>query len=99
MARQVRIDFRGLGEILTSVEMHREIGQLTDKVAENVRRMGIRVGDRDGRPSEHDLPVLTDVSTTDRAHGIVTLGHASGDAVQAKHGALTKAAAEAGRGR
>jgi hypothetical protein len=33
---------------------------------------------------------------TDRAHAVVVLAHAAGDAVQAKHGALSKAAAEAG---
>lgn len=97
MARlKIKPDHRGIAALLKSSEMESAVKEATEAVAENVRAMGIRVGDRDGGPHETDLPVTTLMVTTDRAHGIVALAHASGDAVQAKYGALTKAAAEAG---
>jgi hypothetical protein len=40
--------------------------------------------------------VKVKLSTTDRAHAEVILAHPAGIAVQAKHGALTKAASQAG---
>jgi hypothetical protein len=96
MVNNVRVDYRGVGAIMRSSEMHRTIQEATEEVARKVESRGIRVDDRDGGPAEDELPVKTGVITTDRAHGVVTLAHPSGLAVQAKHGALTKAAAEAG---
>ena len=93
---KVKIDHGGIAAILKSGEMHALIQSVTDQVAENVREQGIRVGDRDGGPREVDLPVIAKVITTDRAHGSVLIAHPAGIAVQAKHGALTKAASEAG---
>lgn len=95
MAR-VRLNQKGVAEILKSAGMHRVVQEAVEAIAENVRDQGIKVGDRDGGPAEYDLPVKTSVTTTDRAHGVVTLAHPAGEAVQAKHGALTKAAAAAG---
>lgn len=97
MARKgVKLNHAGIAKILKSTEMHRVTQAATEKVAENVSEQGIKVGDRDGGPREYDLPVEVSMTTTDRAHGSVILAHPSGAAVQAKHGALTKAAAQAG---
>lgn len=97
MARnRIRLDHAGVAAILKSAEVAREVEKLAEKVASNVKAQGIKVGDRDGGPREYDLPVTVSMTTTDRAHANVTLAHPSGNAVQAKHGALTKAAAEAG---
>jgi hypothetical protein len=94
---RVRIKGRSdLGDILKGVAMHQIIDAKTREVAANVEAMGIKVGDRDGGPHEYDLPVDAKVVTTDRAHGIVAITHPAGQAVQAKHGALTKAVAQAG---
>ena len=92
----MKIDRAGIGAIAKGAEMKALIGRLADEVAANVRDQGIRVGDRDGGPREVDLPVRVSQQTTDRARATVTLAHPAGIAVQAKHGALTKAASEAG---
>lgn len=97
MARnRVKLNSAGIAAVLTSTEMHRAVHAAADQVADNVRAMNISVGDRDGGPDEVDLPVEVTVTTTDRAKARVTLTHPAGQAVQAKHGALTKAAAQAG---
>jgi hypothetical protein len=76
--------------------MQRAMKVKADQIARAVQRQGIRVGDRDGGSRERELPVLVSSSVTDRAKSTVVLAHPAGLAVQAKHGALTKAAAEAG---
>lgn len=96
MANKIRLDRAGIAALLKSTAMHIAIQEATEAVAANVRDQDIKVGDKDGGPREHDLPVETRVTTTDRAHGVVALAHPSGEAVQAKHGALSKAAAAAG---
>lgn len=97
MARnQVRLDRAGVRAILNSPQMRAVVQQATEAVKANVEAQAIRVGDVDGGKNEIDLPVSARVVTTDRAHGIVAITHAAGLAVQAKHGALTKAAAQAG---
>lgn len=95
MAR-VKIDPKGVAAILKSAAMHKVVQDAAEAVASNVRDQNIKVGDHDGGSHERDMPVTVGVTTTDRAHAVVTLAHASGEAVQAKHGALTKAAAQAG---
>ena len=92
----VRLNSAGIAEILKSPQMHAVIKAEAEKIAENVRSMGIKVGDADGGSREIDLPVEVTMSTTDRARANVTLAHPAGQAVQAKHGALTKAAGQAG---
>ena len=77
-------------------EMTAATKDAAEAVAENVRSMGVTVGDKEGGSSEYALPVVVSMYETDRAHAVVVLEHAAGDAVQAKHGALTKAAAQAG---
>lgn len=94
--RKVRLDFRGVGDVLKSREMTAVVEAAGEAVASNVKAQGIRVGDRDGRPREVDMPVDVQMQETDRAVAVVAINHPSGEAVQAKHGALTKAAAEAG---
>ena len=96
MARRVRLNSRGIARILKAPEMQRATERAAEAVAENVRAQGIAVGDMDGGKREKPLPVTVTMSTTDRAHANVTLAHPAGAAVQAKHGALTKAAAQAG---
>lgn len=97
MARnKVRLSSRGIARILKAPEMQRATEQAAQAVADNVRGQGIGVGDKDGGKHEKPLPVTVTMTTTDRAHANVTLAHPAGAAVQAKHGALTKAAAQAG---
>ena len=98
MARRdkVRLDHKGIEEIAKGLAMQRAVKIKTDQVARGVEAMGIRVGDVDGGPREVDLPVKVEYQISDRARGTVTLAHPAGEAVQSKHGALTKAAAQAG---
>ena len=97
MARsRIRLDRRGIAALLKSSPVAAATKAAAEAVAENVRAQGIRVGDRDGGQSERELPVTVTMVTTDRAHANVTIAHPAGAAVQAKHGALTKAAAQAG---
>lgn len=94
MARpKVNLNHAGIASILQSPTMQRLIRAKTEQIADKVRNMNIDV---DGDPGKYALPVTTDVSVTDRARGRVTLAHPAGEAVQAKHGALTKAAAQSG---
>ena len=80
----VKLDHRGIAALLKSAEMHGVINTVTNGVAAKVRGM------------EPSYPVEVQVVTTDRAHGIVAIAHPAGDAIQAKRGSLTKAAAQAG---
>lgn len=94
MARaKVRIDSRGAREVLNSAGVRALVEAKTEEVASAVRAQGIQV---EGVPGDVALPVEASMTTTDRAHGRVSIPHASGQAVQAKHGALSKAALEAG---
>ena len=96
MAKGIRLNHQGLGEFLRSTEMHKMVQEAAEKIAANVREQAITVGDRDGGSHEEPLPVEVGVTTTDRAHANVVLAHPAGAAVQAKHGALTKAASAEG---
>lgn len=96
MARKVRLNSRGIARILKAPEMQRATERAAEAVKANVEAMNIGVGDKDGGKHEKPLPVTVTMSTTDRAHANVNLAHPAGAAVQAKHGALTKAAAQAG---
>ena len=99
MRGRVKLDLRGLEEVATSREMHSAVNQAARAVAENVEAQGIRVI---GEPGEIPLPVVVREDETtrglrvNRASAAVQLNHASGQAVQAKHGALSRAAASAG---
>lgn len=103
MRNRVKLDLRGLEEVATSAAFHNLMRDVGEAVADNVRAQGIRVGDKDGGPREVELPVKVygpddthGFRTFDRAGVRVTLAHPAGLAVQAKHGALTRAAGQAG---
>lgn len=104
MARtRVKLDLRGMEAIAKGAQVSAAVKDAAEAVKANVEAMNIGVGDKDGGAHEYDLPVKVygpddtdDMRYFDRAAARVVLAHASGEAVQAKHGALTKAAAEAG---
>lgn len=89
----VKLDRAAIGRLAESDEMRRLVAEAAEKVAENVREQGIRV---EGIPGDIELPVKVTVYETDRARASVTLAHPAGLAVQAKHGALTRAASALG---
>lgn len=99
MARpRVKLDLRGLEEVATSSEVRAAVHDAAEKVAENVNSQGIRV---QGEPGDVALPVKVHDDTTrgmtvNRAVSRVVLAHAAGLAAQAKRGALSKAASDAG---
>lgn len=95
-ANKVKLNHAGIAEILKSGEMHALIEARAEAVAEAVRDQGITVGAFKGGSGKIALPVEAKVVTTDRAHGIVRIAHPAAIAVQAKYGALTKAASAAG---
>ena len=94
--RNVRLNHAGIAALLKSPELHKVVNAEAEKVADNVRSQGIKVGDVDGGKHERELPVKVDPQTSDRARARVILAHPAGLAVQAKHGALSKAAAAEG---
>lgn len=96
MAAKVTLNSRGLEQVLKSAEMRKAVEAAAQEVADNVRDQNITVGDVDGGSHEIDLPVKVEVYETDRARASVLLAHPAGLAVQAKHGALSKAASAAG---
>lgn len=96
MATNLRVDGKGIEQVLASAAVAAAVRAAADDVASNVEALGIRVGDRDGGRREYALPVSVRSETTDRARASVQLAHPAGLAVQAKHGALTKAAGQAG---
>lgn len=97
MRAKIKFDTRGLEEAAKSADMHRAIDALAERVASAARGQNQMV--EDGKVA---LPVkvYTDKTTTDmrvnRARAYVSLAHPAGLAVQAKHGTLTKAAAQVG---
>lgn len=93
MSANIRLNHSGIAAILKSDEMRALVKGAADEIASNVRAQGIRVDDA---PGDVELPVEVSTTTTDRAKANVVLAHPSGTAVQAKHGALTKAASAAG---
>ena len=95
MGRNVKLDHAGLAAMLKSTEMHQMVQDAAEKIAQQVEEQNIRVGAFRGS-GDIDLPVKVEVTTTDRAHAQVVLAHPAGAAVQAKHGALTRAASAEG---
>ena len=95
---RVKLDLRGLEEVATTREMRAAVRDAAEAVAGNVRARGIMV---QGIPGDVPLPVkLYDDTTSgmrvNRAVTRVVLAHAAGLAAQAKSGALSKAASDAG---
>jgi len=93
---RVRLNPAGIREFARGEKLKAEIHRKAEEIAANVRDQGIQVGGFKGHPGEMDLPVDVRDKVTDRAHSVVTIKHPAGLAVQAKHGALTKAASAAG---
>lgn len=93
MARNVKLSNAGMDDLAKSGAVQREVTSLAERVAANVRAQNIRV---EGLPGDVALPVEVASYITDRARSGVTIAHAAGLAVQAKHGVLTKAAAAVG---
>lgn len=96
MATKVHLDSKGLLKALEQRGIKTAVDEMAERVAERVRSYGITVGDKDGGSHEIDLPVTIDSYKSDRPRASVFLAHAAGLAVQAKHGALTRAAADLG---
>lgn len=82
MGIDYKADRSGIKELLKSPEIAALINATARRVASSVQA--------------DDLPVEVDQYTTDRRAASVTIAHPAGLAMQAKHGALTKAAAAAG---
>lgn len=78
---KIDLDYEGIGEILRNV-IRPAINEIAAEVAARV--------DSNGHP------VTVRPYTTDRAAAAVTIAHPSGRALQAKNGALTRAAASVG---
>ena len=99
MARsKVRLDLRGLEQVAKSSQVRNEVEALAERVADIARGSGVMV---EGVPGDTSLPVEVyhgdaQGMRVGRARSAVVLAHPAGEAVQAKHGTLTKAAAQAG---
>lgn len=93
MARhRLHLNERALERVVA--ERSREAAkQVGEDIADAVRRQGIEVGAENGDGDEYALPV--EVNVVDDVVR-VALAHPAGVAVQAKHGALTRAAASLG---
>jgi len=79
----IHLDYAAIGKILRE-DMRKPIDDLAAKIASKVD-----VGDV-------DAPVTVKSFETDRAIAVIAIAHPAGRAIQAKHGALTRAAAECG---
>jgi len=79
----IRLDSGAIEQIL-KVDMRAPITAIAQEVASNVSTGSV------------DARVTVKEYTTDRAAAAVTIAHPAGLAIQAKHGALTKAAAAVG---
>lgn len=92
----IKLDTAGLGSILRSRPVQALVRRVADDIAGNVDGQGIMVGAFRGGSGDIPLPVTVETEVTDRAAASVILAHPAGIAVQAKHGALTRAASAAG---
>lgn len=79
----IRLDSGAIEQIL-KVEMRAPITAIAQEIASNVSTGSV------------DARVTVKEYTTDRAAAAVTIAHPAGLAIQAKYGALTKAAAAVG---
>jgi hypothetical protein len=81
------LDRAGVSEILTSPQVAEAVHQAAEKVAEAARAQGRRVASGEPLPVE----VITDPGT-DRAGTSVAVRHPAGVGMEARHGALKRAA-------
>jgi hypothetical protein len=86
----VRLDHGGIGSLLKSSEMAAEVRVVADAVAGNVASQGLTT------EAGENVTAEVDTYTTDRAAASVTIDGPWGLGMQAKYGALTKAASAAG---
>lgn len=106
---RVKINSKGLAEALRTERVGAVLIDAAQAVATSIRGEGIKVGDVDGGKHEIALPVEVRGPGVSRprsvggvqgfarvAQATVSLDHPAGEAVQAKHGSLTRAAAQAG---
>ncbi|MGW3888890.1 hypothetical protein ACWD69_09385 [Micromonospora chokoriensis] len=83
----MKLNRRGMRNLLRSEDVQAMLGRKAAAVAEQVEAAGIRV---DGVPGKTALPVTVDVAAgAERARARVILDHPAGIAVEAKHGILT----------
>lgn len=80
----VKLDSRGISDLLTSAGVRRATELKAQQVAARARSL------------EPRYPVTVTMYETDRAHAVVAIAHPAGEAVQAKRGSLTKAAGQSG---
>jgi hypothetical protein len=94
MAIKVVINRAGLERAMKSPEAAAAARRRAEDAAEVIRGMGIEVGASDGGGR---IPLPVEVVDDPSIEGVaLVLAHPSGEAVQAKYGALTKAAAQVG---
>lgn len=79
----IHLDYGAIGKILRE-DMRKPIDELAAQIASHVDVGNV------------DAPVTVKSFTTDRAIAVIAIAHPAGRAIQAKHGALTKAAAACG---
>lgn len=91
---EVHIDEAAIRRLSKRGDVKAATRKLARQIADNVEGQHIQVGDlqADGVENITDIPVI--VSDTEEVQ--VILAHPAGVAVQAKYGALTKAASSAG---
>lgn len=86
----------GIRAALNAAGVATEVEATAELVADEIRREGSWDRLVEGIPGDIDIPVKVSTYTSDRPRASVHLAHPSGLAVQAKNGALTKAAAALG---
>lgn len=95
---RVRLNLGAIEQLKRSAQAKAAVHAAAEDAAANVRAQNISVGDRDGGP--HEIPMPVEVQDGTGSGGLpsshVVIAHPSGQAVQAKHGSLTKAAAQVG---
>lgn len=85
--QRVRLNRRGMRDLLRSEGVQETLGRKAAAVGEQVEAAGIRV---DGAPGRIPLPVTVSVGAgEERARARVILDHPAGARVEAKHGILT----------
>lgn len=86
----------GIKAVLNSPEVARFVDRAAEALAEKVRDHSGWDGLVSGIPGSDEMPVTVKAYTSDRERASVFLAHPAGLAVQAKHGALTRAASDLG---
>jgi len=79
----VHLNFAAIGKILKE-DMRGPVDEAAAQIAAKVDVGSV------------NAPVTVEAFTTDRAVAVVAIAHPAGEAIQAKHGALTQAAAACG---